>query len=91
MVLSIDGGRFRIYSSNISKEPVVDLFYIDGGYSQISISTSQGARHQCFLALMVGASRSTAMTPPREPDVNVFYVDGGCSWISISTSQGARR
>jgi hypothetical protein len=53
------------------KEPVVDLFYIDGGYSQISISTSQGAHHQCFLALMVGASRSTAMTPPRELVVNV--------------------
>jgi hypothetical protein len=72
------------------REPAVDIFYVDGGCSLISISTSQEVRRLRFLALMVGALGSTALTPPREPTINTFYVDGRCSWISVSTRQGAR-
>jgi hypothetical protein len=60
---------------------------IDGGRS----GTSQGARCQCFLALMVGAPGSPPPAPPRGPIVNVFYIEGGRSRISISTHHGARR
>jgi hypothetical protein len=45
--------------------PVVDVSYVDGGRSRISVSTSQGPRRRRFLALMVGAPRSPAPTPPR--------------------------
>jgi hypothetical protein len=39
---------------------------VDGGRFQISSSgTSQGGRHQRFLALMVGAPKSLALAPPR--------------------------
>jgi hypothetical protein len=65
------------------------FFYVDGGCSRIFVSTFQGARCRCFLALMVGAPGSTAPAPPREPTVDIFYVGGGCSWISVSTFQGA--
>jgi hypothetical protein len=42
------------------------FFSIDGGLSRISSpSTSQEARHQLFLALMVGAPGSIASEPPR--------------------------
>jgi hypothetical protein len=30
------------------REPTVDIFYVDGGCSYISVSTSQGARHRRF-------------------------------------------
>jgi hypothetical protein len=52
----------------------------DGRRSWIySSDTSQGAHHQCFLALMVDVPGSIALSPPREPTVNVFYIDGGRS------------
>jgi hypothetical protein len=47
------------------KGPAVGVFYVDGGCSQISVSTHQEARRQCFLALMVGAPGSPAPAPPR--------------------------
>jgi hypothetical protein len=63
---------------------------VNSGRSCISSSgTSQGAHHQHFLALMVGALGSPALAPPRGPTINVFYIDGGRSQISISTHQGA--
>jgi hypothetical protein len=46
-------------------------FYIDGGHSWISVSTSQGACHRCFLALMLGAPRSPT-PPPTGPVVDIF-------------------
>jgi hypothetical protein len=49
-----------------------------------------GARRRRFLALMVGAPGSLALTPPRGPLSMFLSVDGGCSWISINTRQGAR-
>jgi hypothetical protein len=45
---------------------------IDGGRSQIYSSiTSQGARPQHFLMLMVDAPGSTAPSPPRGPTIDV--------------------
>jgi hypothetical protein len=49
--------------------PTVDVSYVDGRHSWISVSTSQGARHRRFLMLMVGAPRSLALAPPRGPTV----------------------
>jgi hypothetical protein len=62
----------------------------DGGRFQIYCSgTSDGVNHQRFLALMVGASGSTAPTPPRGPPSMFLSVDGGRSQISSSgTSHG---
>jgi hypothetical protein len=65
--------------------PTVDVFYVDGGLSQISVSTCQGPRRRRFLPLIVGTLRSTAPASPRGPAVDVFYVDGGRSRISNST------
>jgi hypothetical protein len=50
---------------------VKEVFNNDGGRSQISVSTRQGARRQRFLALMVAALGSPASTPPRRPTVDV--------------------
>jgi hypothetical protein len=69
--------------------PIVDVFYVDGGCSQISVSTRQGGRHRCFLVLMVGASGSTAPTPPREPIVDVLQLGGSCSQTFGNASQGS--
>jgi hypothetical protein len=55
----------------------VDVCYVDGRRSQISISTSQGGHHRRFLTLVVGAPGSPALAPPREPAIDIFYVDGG--------------
>jgi hypothetical protein len=67
MILSVDGGRSRIYSSG----------------------TSQGARHRCFLVLMVDTPGSPALTPPGGASSIFFSVGGGCSRIySCDTSQG---
>jgi hypothetical protein len=70
------------------KGPTIDVFYVDGGHTWISIRTHQGAHHQCFFVLMVGGPRSRAPAPPRGPTINVFYVDGGRFLISVSTRQG---
>jgi hypothetical protein len=51
--------------------PTVNVLYIDGGCSRISVIASHGAHHRCFLALMVGAPGSLAPTPPRGPAVDV--------------------
>jgi hypothetical protein len=88
--LSVDGGRSQISSSGTSQGGAVDVFYVDGGRSRISISTSHGARHRRFLALMVDAPESQTPPPPKGAAVDMFYVDGRHSQISISTSQGAR-
>jgi hypothetical protein len=46
---------------------------VGGGRSCISSSgTSQEARHQCFLALMVGTPRSPALAPPKGPALDGF-------------------
>jgi hypothetical protein len=45
---------------------------VNGGRSQIySFDTTQGARRRHFLSLMVDASESTALAPPREPATDV--------------------
>jgi hypothetical protein len=59
--------------------PTVDVFYVDGGHSRISVSSRQEAYHQHFFALMVGALGSPAPAPLRGVVVDVFYVDGGHS------------
>jgi hypothetical protein len=69
------------------------MFYsIDGGRSRTSSSStsSQGAHHQHFTALMVGAPRPPALAPPPKGRTSMFYnVDGGHSRTSSSdTSQG---
>jgi hypothetical protein len=57
--------------SHKSQGPTVDIFYVDGRHSRISVSTHQGPRHQRFLALMVAAPGYSALTPPRGPTVDV--------------------
>jgi hypothetical protein len=52
------------------RELTVDVFYVDGGCSRISVSTFQGAHHRCFLALMVGALGSVS-APARGLAINV--------------------
>jgi hypothetical protein len=58
---------------------------VDGGRSRIyNFGTYQGGRRRRFLALMVDAPGSPALTPLRGPVVDVFYVvDGGRSQISV--------
>jgi hypothetical protein len=51
----------------------VDIFYIDGGRSQISVSTRQGAYHQHFFALMMGALGSLA-PPPRGATMSSTFI-----------------
>jgi hypothetical protein len=58
--------------------PAVDVFYVDGGCSRISISTHQGARHQRFFALMVGTPRSPA-PPRRGSTADVLQLSGSHS------------
>jgi hypothetical protein len=70
--------------------PIINVFYVDGGCSRISVSTGQGAHHQCFFSLIVGAPGSPALAPPRGPAIGVFDIDGGRSRISVSTLQGGR-
>jgi hypothetical protein len=53
---------------------------VDGGCSQISISASQGGRHQHFLALMVDAPGSSSSTS-REARRRCFLND---SWWALS-------
>jgi hypothetical protein len=52
------------------------------------LPSSQGARHRCFLVLMVDVLGSTTLAPPKKPIIDVCYVDGGHSQIFVSTSQG---
>jgi hypothetical protein len=53
--------------------PIIDICRVDGGRFWIfSSGTSQGARHRHFLTLMVDASESLALTPPRRLIIDVF-------------------
>jgi hypothetical protein len=70
------------------KGPAVDVFYVDGGRSRISVNTRQGGHRQCFLALMVGAPGSQVLAP-RGPTANVLQLSGSCSETSGNASQGA--
>jgi hypothetical protein len=54
-VFSIDAGRSRILQQHLPGGPPSTFFNVDGGCSRISVSTRQGARRRCFIALMVGA------------------------------------
>jgi hypothetical protein len=48
------------------------FFSVDGERSWIySVGTSNGGLHQCFLALMVDALGSTALSPLRDSTVDV--------------------
>jgi hypothetical protein len=51
--------------------PDIDVCRVDGACSRISFSTSLEAHRRCFLAFMVDAPTSPALTPPRGPAVNV--------------------
>jgi hypothetical protein len=51
--------------------PVVEVCYVDGGCSRISVSTSEGGCCRCFLTLKVDAPGSLASAPPWEPTVDV--------------------
>jgi hypothetical protein len=67
----------------------VDVYYVDGGRSRISVGTSQGGPPLMFVTLMVDAPRSPS-APPMGPSSTFLSVDGGRSRISSSvTSQGA--
>jgi hypothetical protein len=49
----------------------------------------KGVCHRCFLALIVGTPRSSALTPPRGALLKFLSINGGHSWIySSGTSQG---
>jgi hypothetical protein len=72
-----------------SREPAIVVFYVDGGCSCISISTSQGVRHRRFLALMVGAPGSIAPAPPRELIIDVLQLGDSRSQTFGNASQGA--
>jgi hypothetical protein len=61
-VFCVDGGHFRT-SGITSQGATVDVFCVDGGLSWISGTASQGDPHQYFLALMVGATESSAPLP----------------------------
>jgi hypothetical protein len=65
----------------------------DGGRSWIySPGTTQGARHQRFLALMLDTPGSIALAPPRRGALTFLSVDGERSRINnFVTSQGACR
>jgi hypothetical protein len=54
-------------------------FYVDGGRSRISISTTQGARRRRFLALMVLAPVSPAPAPPGGPPSTFFTLMVGAA------------
>jgi hypothetical protein len=72
--------------------PAVDDFHVDGGRSRIFVSTSQGARRQRFLALMVVLLDFQLRHLPRGLLSTFLSVDGGCSRITSSgTSHGSRR
>jgi hypothetical protein len=45
----------------------IDVCYVDGGRSRISVSTSQEARRRRFLVLMMGAPESPAPAPLKGP------------------------
>jgi hypothetical protein len=63
------GGRRRRF---LAFRPPSMFLSVDGGRSRIfSSGTSQGARRQRFLALMVDAPGSSAPAPPRGPVVDV--------------------
>jgi hypothetical protein len=64
------------------KEPVIDIFYVDGGCSRISVSTRQGATID--IALMVGVFRSITPAPLRGMPSMFLSVDGGHPWIYSS-------
>jgi hypothetical protein len=48
------------------------MFFVDGGRSQISASTDQGARRRRFIALMMGALGSPALAPPRGLIIDIY-------------------
>jgi hypothetical protein len=68
--------------------PIIDVFYVDGERSRISISTLQGVSHRRFLALMMSALGSPTL-PPRGPAADVLHLSGSRSQNSGNTSQGA--
>jgi hypothetical protein len=84
--LSINGRRSQI-SDNASQGGRIDVFYVDSGRSQISISTSQGPHRRCFLALMVDTLGPMSQ-PPRGASSSFLSVDGGRSRTSDTASQG---
>jgi hypothetical protein len=58
----MDGGRSRILWLYLSGGPLPIFFNVDGGRSQITISTRQGVHHRRFLALIVGAPKFSGYT-----------------------------
>jgi hypothetical protein len=52
------------------------FFSVDSGRSWISVSTSQGGHHRCFLALMVCAHRSLAPPPGGPPSIFLALMVG---------------
>jgi hypothetical protein len=64
------------------REPAIDVFHVDGGCSQIFVSTRQGAAVD--VALMVDALRSIAPPPLRGPPSIFLSIDGGHSRIYSS-------
>jgi hypothetical protein len=68
----------------------VDVCYVEGACSRISVSTSRMACRRHFLMLMVAAPESLALAPPGGPPSMFLSVDGWRSLISTSgTSQGS--
>jgi hypothetical protein len=54
-----------------TRGPTIDDFYVDGGRSWISASTSQEAHRRCFLELMVDVPGSPALASPRGLTIEV--------------------
>jgi hypothetical protein len=64
--------------------PTVDVLCVDGVRSRMFNSAPPGARHRHFLALMVGASGSSPLTPLGGPPSMFLSVDGRRSQIFSS-------
>jgi hypothetical protein len=66
------GPRMGTGTPTPARGPPSTFLSTDGGRSRIYNSgTSQGARRQCFLELMVDASGSTAPAPHKGAAINV--------------------
>jgi hypothetical protein len=70
LVLMVDAPRSPALAP--VRGSTVNVFYIGGERSRISVSTHQGAYRRRFLAWMVDAPESLAPTPPKGPAVDVF-------------------
>jgi hypothetical protein len=89
MFLSVDDGQSWTYSSSTSQGAPLTFVTLMVGALESPSAPPSGVAVNVFLALIVGAPRSTAPAPPEGPAIDVCYVDDGRFRISVSTFQGA--